>query len=176
MEQYSAFLDHRLVAKGAKKDVHRALQNGGHSQALIFEDWTGRQVDFDLTQTYSEQPAYTGPGRPKLGVKPREITLLPKHWDWLDVQSGGASASLRRLVDDAMTNLPIRERVRQAQEVTARALSALAGDLPNYEEATRALYRKDSKVFFGHIADWPKDVQAYALQLSQDVFLDASTG
>ena len=170
---YTAFIDGRQVAKGDKSSVHQTLRQEDLSQALIFEDWTGKQVDFDLTRDYQEEVAYSGPGRPKLGVKPREVTLLPRHWEWLDSQSGGASARLRGLVDAAMKEMPPRERIRQAQDVTARMLSALAGNLPNYEEASRALYRKDSKAFFGEMSEWPKDIQAYALQLSQDVFLDS---
>src|SRR5437868_1777823 len=113
---------------------------------LIFEDESGRQVDFDLRGTLSEllaravpSRARTGPGRPRLGVVAREISLLPRHWEWLEQQPNGASAAIRRLVDEARKRNPEEERRRLAIEAASRFMSAMAANLPNYEEATRAL-------------------------------------
>ncbi|MFY0534142.1 DUF2239 family protein [Nannocystis pusilla] len=45
-----------------------------------------------------EPPARTGPGRPKLGVVSREVSLLPRHWEWLERQPSG---SRRRCADSS---------------------------------------------------------------------------
>ena len=107
-----------------------------------------------------------GRGRPKLGVVAREITLLPRHWDWLAAQPGGASATLRRLVENAKRDGGAEGRRRAAREAAYRFLSAVAGNLPGYEEALRALFAGDAARFETQMADWPKDVRAYALRLA----------
>ena len=88
-----------------------------------------------------------GRGRPKLGVVAREVTLLPRHWDWLNSQSGGASVALRKLVEAARLAGDDKDRTRHAQEAAYRFMTALAGNLPGYEEATRALYAADPARF-----------------------------
>ena len=107
-----------------------------------------------------------GRGRPRLGVVAREVTLLPKQWDWLATQPGGASAVLRRLVDDARRNGGERQARRAAQEAAYHFMQAIAGDLPGYEEATRALFAHDRPRLEQCIADWPHDIRAYALRLA----------
>ncbi|MDQ0347834.1 DUF2239 family protein [Ancylobacter vacuolatus] len=107
-----------------------------------------------------------GRGRPKLGVVAREVTLLPKQWDWLATQPGGASAVLRRLVDDARRNGGERQARRAAQEAAYHFMQAIAGDLPGYEEATRALFANDRPKLEHGIADWPHDIRAHALRLA----------
>ncbi|WP_428990320.1 DUF2239 family protein [Methylocapsa aurea] len=107
-----------------------------------------------------------GRGRPKLGVVAREITLLPRHWDWLAAQPGGASAALRRLVETARREGGTDGRQRAAREAAYRFLSAVAGDLPGYEEALRALFSGDAARFEAQMTEWPKDVRAYALRLA----------
>lgn len=107
-----------------------------------------------------------GRGRPRLGVVAREVTLLPKQWDWLATQPGGASAVLRRLVDDARRNGGKRQARRAAQEAGYHFMQAIAGDLPGYEEATRALFADDQPKLEQCIADWPHDIRAYALRLA----------
>lgn len=109
-----------------------------------------------------------GRGRPKLGVVSREVTLLPKQWDWLATQPGGASAVLRRLVDDARRNGGERQARRAAQEAGYHFMQAIAGDLPGYEEATRALFANDRARLERCMADWPHDIRAHALRLAFD--------
>src|SRR5262249_23245255 len=113
-----------------------------------------------------------GPGRPKLGVVAREVSLLPRHWEWLSTQSGGASATLRRLVEESMKGLATstRERIRLAQERTHKFMTAIAGDLPHFEEALRTLYAKDKKKLKEHLVSWPADIRAHVLLLSAPVF------
>jgi len=105
-------------------------------------------------------------GRPKLGVTAREVTLLPRHWEWLAEQPGGASAALRRLVEEARRTHAGRDAARRAQEAAHRVMSALAGDLPDYEEALRALYAGDAEAFATRIADWPARVKHYVGRLA----------
>jgi hypothetical protein len=107
-------------------------------------------------------------GRPKLGVVAREVTLLPRQWDWLADQPGGASATIRRLVDEARKAPHPRQQRRMAQEAAYRFMQAIAGDLPGYEEATRALFADDRPALEARIATWPADIRAYALRLAFD--------
>lgn len=105
-------------------------------------------------------------GRPKLGVVSREVTLLPRHWDWLSGQPGGASVMLRKLVESARLGSTSREARRQAQERAYHFMLALGGDLPGYEEATRALFAHDRAALEKKIADWPEDVRTHVLKLA----------
>jgi hypothetical protein len=140
---------------------------------LIFEVETGKQIDLDLRGSLAEVleryvPASgKGPGRPKLGVTSREVSLLPRHWDWLEEQPSGASAALRRLVEAAIKHEPGKERARRVRAALSRFLSAMAGDRPHYEEATRALFAGEVARFQELIERWPKDIREHALQQMQ---------
>ena len=144
------------------------------SDFLIFDDATGSQVDLDTRGTLEEistrypdeasEPRSRG--RPRLGVIGREVTLLPRHWDWLSSQPGGASVALRKLVDEARRTRGDRDRIRTAQEATYRFISAIAGNLPGFEEATRALFAYDRRRLGDLIAGWPEDVRDYAIKLA----------
>jgi len=107
-------------------------------------------------------------GRPKLGVISREVTLLPRHWEWLAAQPGGASVALRKLVESARLSNTDRDSRRKAQERAYHFMLALGGDLPGYEEATRALFADDTEALKTHIAGWPDDVRTHALKLATD--------
>ncbi len=168
-----------MIAAGELKSVLAEMKkrfDADHGvMMLVFEDATGRQVDFDLRGTGEEvlsralpALARTGPGRPKLGVVSREISLLPRHWEWLEEQPNGASAALRRLVEEARRREQGRHRVRLALDRTARFMSAMAGDRPGFEEATRALYAKDRKRLEMLTNKWPGDVRKHMLQLLGD--------
>ena len=149
--------------------AHQALP---HS-VIVFDDSSGQRVDLDLRRgaeaaaaahldpTRSPATRRQGRGRPKLGVTPREVTLLPRHWDWLARQSGGASAALRRLVEDALRTDHAPLRAREAREAAYRVMSALAGDLPGFEEACRALFAGRDADLEAIIAAWPADVATY---------------
>jgi uncharacterized protein len=185
-QTYTAFIGHQLIVSGALSTVLPVLKdlferNDG-ALPLVFEDESGRQVDFDLRGTLNEvlaralpAPARPGPGRPKLGVVSREVTLLPRHWDWLEQQPNGASAALRRLVEQARKHEPGKQRMRQAIDATGRFMSAIAGNLPGYEEATRALYAGARPRLEGLIADWPPDVRAHIQGLVQNAFANQDT-
>ncbi|MBV8048120.1 MAG: DUF2239 family protein [Paludibacterium sp.] len=183
----TAFQDQRLLSAGPLCDValavKAALARGASASVLVFADETGRVVDLDLRGDDAEvvarlsvsaqapaaaedDAAPRGRGRPKLGVVAREVTLLPRQWEWLATQPGGASAVLRRLVDEARRNENPRQKRRAAQEAAYRVMLALAGDLPGYEEATRALFADDRARFEQSMAAWPQDVCAYALRLA----------
>jgi hypothetical protein len=180
-QTYTAFLGETLIASGRVETMLPAVKAGFDQNEsvlfLIFEDESGRQVDFDLrgdidevvARALPERPR-SGPGRPKLGVVSREISLLPRHWDWLEQQPNGASAALRRLVDQARKREPGEERSRLATESVGRFMSAMAGNLPGYEEASRALYAGNRALFEDLIRHWPRDIRAYIQRRSEDAF------
>ncbi|SDF99998.1 DUF2239 family protein [Bosea robiniae] len=148
---------------------------------LVFDDATGKVVDLDLRGSDAEIAARYAPrsddttpavdetprgrGRPKLGVVAREVTLLPRHWDWLALQSGGASQTLRRLVDDARKSDGGRSQTRAAQERAYAFIATMAGDREGFEEASRALFAGDGERFAEHSRSWPADIRAYAREL-----------
>ena len=169
----TAFVGHRLVARGDLSSVAYSAHAFAHEPLVIFEDATGHPIELDLRGSAEEAAARLPPptspptptrGRPKLGVTAREVTLLPRHWEWLSAQRGGASAALRRLVDQAR-----REDGGDAAQVTEaayRVMTSLAGDLPGYEEATRALFARDLDRFGKLISPWPADVAGYLHDLT----------
>ena len=118
----------------------------------------------------SPDPTPRGRGRPKLGVVAREVTLLPRHWEWLATQPGGASAAVRRLVDAARQSSSDRDRLRQAKEIAYRFMSAMAGNEPGFEEATRALFAGDETRFAAMTEVWPRDVREHARSLASRAF------
>jgi hypothetical protein len=171
----TAFVGAQMVAHGDLAVVATAAHGNRDQSPLIFDDVTGRTVELDLRGSVEDvlarlppttPPSKPGRGRPKLGVTAREVTLLPRHWDWLATQSGGASAALRRLVDQARREAGAGDAARQAHEVTYRVMTALAGDLPHYEESTRALFANDRERFDALTADWPADIGDYVRQLN----------
>jgi hypothetical protein len=107
-------------------------------------------------------PVARGPGRPKLGVTAREVTLLPRHWEWLNAQPGGASVALRKLVEHARRNGGEPDRRRREREAAYAFMSSLAGNFPNFEEASRALFADDRERFSALVAEWPPDVRDHA--------------
>ena len=187
---YTAFAGSKRIASGPPEQValvvKAALDANGERQLLVFDDINGGLVDFDLRGTPEEilarlvsEPAPDrsgepprGPGRPKLGVVAREVTLLPRHWDWLNAQPGGASVALRKLVEAARATHAGADRRRLAQQSADRFMAALAGNEPGYEEASRALYSGDRVRFEEAMATWPADVRSYARHLSTASFDD----
>jgi hypothetical protein len=188
-----AFDGHRRLAAGPLHEVvlavKSATENGMTGPVLIYDDATGRVIDLDTRGTAEEVverlaqrvvPAALPPdreadqtagelrgrGRPKLGVVAREVTLLPRHWDWLNTQPGGASVALRKLVEEARRTSGDRDRTRAAQEAAYRFMSAIAGDLPGFEEAARALFAYDRRRFGDLVAAWPEDVRDHAIKLA----------
>jgi hypothetical protein len=174
--RYTAFAEEQLLVSGPKREVLLALKahrDAGGDRVLVFEDETGRQVDFDLRGTPEEvlaraEPPKAGPGRPRLGVVSREVSLLPRHWEWLEQQPNGISAALRRLVEEARKREPDRARARLARDAAARFMWAMAGDLPGFEEATRALYAGETGRLRKLVRPWPADVRAHAVALAEE--------
>ncbi len=180
----TAFDGERRIASGPLPEValkvKAAIEAGAAGPVLAFDDDTGRVIDIDIRGSAAEvvarlplagptveaSGAPRGRGRPKLGVVAREITLLPRHWDWLAAQPGGASVVLRKLVDEARRAGGDTDRRRKGQESAYRFMTAMAGDLSNYEEATRALFAGDRQRFDALVADWPRDIGEHAVKLA----------
>jgi hypothetical protein len=176
----TAFAGNRRIASGDLKDValkaKRAVDRGGPAPVFIFDDLTGEviEVDFrgtpaDVLKTLSE-PATRRPGRPKLGVVAREVTLLPRHWDWLGSQPGGASVALRKLVEEARRAHAGKDRVRQAQNAAYRFMTTMAGNAPGFEEALRALFAGRRADFEKRTKAWPAGVREHARKLAAGAF------
>ena len=172
-----AFTACRLIARGSAikvlGPVHAAA--AAREPVLVFDADTGAVVDLDLRGTLEEATARLtpapeaekrGPGRPKLGVTAREVTLLPRHWNWLSVQPGGASVALRKLVEGALREAERPDRARKAKEAAYRFMTALAGDLPHYEEATRMLFAGDWTAFDAATEAWPEGVRETARDMA----------
>jgi uncharacterized protein len=186
---YTAFQGHRCVSSGALADVARGIKSlvdpEGGEPILVFDDLTGEVIEIDLRGTADEVlrrlaqaeetitrvgdgPQKRGPGRPRLGVIAREVTLLPGQWDWLEGQPGGASAALRRLVYEAKRTGHGKERARRSQDAVYRFMTTMAGDFPNFEEALRAFYRREHQRFDSLVEAWPKDVRSHLEKLVAD--------
>jgi len=184
---YTAFRGQRLLAAGPLAEIARAIRRGEHDDSrpvLIFSDASGRPIDLDLRgtdaevlarlpATASDQPQEDaaaaeprGRGRPKLGVVAREVTLLPRHWDWLNAQPGGASVALRKLVEQARRTGGDADRARSAREAAYHFMSAMAGNLPQFEEAARALFADDRRRMAELIAPWPSDIRDHVVKLA----------
>ena len=158
---FSAFLGPRLLITGSLDEVKPVVAPFvDHAQGplLVFDHATGRQVDVDLRES-SPAPAKVGPGRPKLGVVSTEVTLLPRHWEWLNAQPARASGTLRRLVEEAMAAEALNPQKRR--EALGQILWALAGNEPGFEEATRALYAGDQERLIALTAGWPGDLPPF---------------
>lgn len=121
----------------------------------------GAPGDADASADAGEGGAPRGRGRPKLGVVAREVTLLPRHWEWLGAQPGGASVALRKLVDEARRKHAQRDERRAAHERAYHFMSAMAGDFPGFEEASRALFADDAPRFDALVAEWPTDIRRH---------------
>ncbi|KQW57339.1 DUF2239 family protein [Variovorax sp. Root411] len=171
------FAGFKRIAQGSTADVLAQLrERKDDTPYLVFDEQTGEPLDFDVHNraglvphaagAEAHEDAPRGVGRPKLGVVAREVTLLPRHWDWLNRQPGGASVALRRLVQEASRVSADRDAVRASREATYRFMTAIAGALPGFEEATRALFAGERNRFEGLIDAWPVDLRSHLQKLS----------
>ncbi len=191
----TAFAGHHRIASGELRHValltRTAAARSLDVAIMVFDDRTGRQIELDLRGTVADlmkrldapgagmdivvdettpPTRRNGPGRPRLGVVAREVTLLPRHWQWLSAQPGGASVALRKLVEDARRTHAGGDRRRAAQESAYRFMTAMAGDAPGFEEAIRALFAADARRFEERTSHWPDDVREHAQMLATEAF------
>ena len=186
----TAFSGPQRIASGELRHVamkaKQAFDLHPDRPVLVFDDADARTIEVplelpaadllrllaqpQLAASTDAAPAPRRPGRPKLGVVAREITLLPRHWDWLAAQPGGASVALRKLVEEARKVSSGDDRRRAAQEATFRFMQAMAGDTPGFEEAARALFAGDVARFEEQVARWTDDVRDHATWLATDAF------
>jgi hypothetical protein len=195
---YIAFEGDRRVASGNLREVISAaketLDRRKDASVLVFDGITSGPIEIDFRGSIDDvlarlpasatapaagkeaaPPVPRGPGRPKLGVVAREITLLPRHWEWLAQQSGGASVALRKLVDEARRANKDKDRIRLAQEAAYRFIAAMAENKPHYEEVARALFAGDAERFQAWTATWPADVRDHARRLAAAAFEPAAS-
>lgn len=191
---YTSFDGHKRIASGSLQAnalaVKHAVASGVTGPLLTFCDQTGQVVDIDtrgsdaellarLPQEGGQRQGNTsapidseesdeprGRGRPKLGVVAREVTLLPRHWDWLAAQPGGASVILRKLVEEARRANVGLDRQRQANECAYHFMSAMAGDMAGFEDTSRALFANDAAKLRQQTEAWPADVRDYVRYLA----------
>jgi uncharacterized protein len=180
---FLAFSGSRRLCRGSLEEVRQAVNkaiadpaNAKRPTPWIFNATTGDLVDIDLElpikdAAIEEPRTSAGPGRPRLGVVAREVTLLPRHWDWLKAQPGGASVALRKLVEVARKQSSGADEARIAQAALYKFMSSMAGNLANFEEASRALFAFDKDRFFQLIENWPVDVAEQLNAMSANVFV-----
>ncbi|WP_291870022.1 DUF2239 family protein [Bradyrhizobium sp.] len=183
-ERVTAFIGQQRLAAGPLAEVALAVMTASRSAAqepiIIFDDASGRPLDLDLRGSERDivarlpeppaddlpSPQPRGRGRPRLGVVAREVTLMPRHWEWLAAQPGGASVALRKLVEAARRCSGDLDRSRAARDAAYHFMSAMAGNLPGFEEASRALFADDRRHFTGLIAGWPSDIRDHVVHLA----------
>jgi hypothetical protein len=176
-ESLTAFADFNRITSGPRAQVVAQLRAMSFAQDVlvrVFDDMTGARLDLDLRAAATDEAAPPAPheqaargvGRPKLGVVAREVTLLPRHWEWLNRQPGGASVALRKLVEEARRTNEGRDTVRAAREAAYRFMTEIAGDLAGFEEATRALFAGEQPRFESLVAPWPDDVREHLAKLA----------
>ena len=186
----TAFAGHQRVATGTLRalapQLKAVIESDPAAQILIFNDASGAQVDLNLhgsleqilqrlprevsENQQTENSAPRTAGRPKLGVVAREVTLLPRHWEWLASQPGGASVALRKLVETAQRDNKDSDRQRQARDAAYQFMNAMAGDQAGFEEASRALFAGNAEQFAACIVHWPVDVLKHAQTLAAASF------
>lgn len=188
----TAFQNERILTSGQAWEVAIALKAAmkvdKDSQFLCFDDSTGAFIDLDLSGSYEDvveryklvepkppKNKQSKAGRPNLGVKSKEVTLLPRHWEWLSEQEGSASATLRKLVESARKLNSHEDMVRKAKATTDRFMIAMLGDEMDYENAARALYRGDKVQFRDLTRQWPADLRHHVMRLSAPVFQSPAT-
>src|SRR5882672_4697423 len=187
-QDFTAFMGDQRLVSGPLAEVALAVLKASRSPAtepiVVFDDANGRPIELDLRGTERDivarlpQPASNpetaaddlpeprGRGRPKLGVVAREVTLLPRHWEWLGTQPGGASVALRKLVEEARRASGDRDRSRAARDAAYHFMSVMAGNLPGFEEASRALFADDWRRFAELISGWPGDIRDHVVKLA----------
>ena len=178
--EFTAFVGSRRLASGPLDQValaaKKAVDRGTRQPVLIYNDNTGRAIDIDrrgsdgeILARLAQPPPRSlprGRGRPRLGVVAREITLLPRHWQWLGSQPGGASVAIRKLVEAARRANQHVDQLRQRQEAAYHFMLAMAGNLANFEEASRALFAGDRERFGELVGGWPTDIRDHAVKLA----------
>lgn len=190
---FVAFLGENALAFGSLQEVatkaKSAIDTGTLAPLSIYNAITSTAVDLDLRGSLEEvleripyelpiaitpgnpdDKSKPGRGRPKLGVVAREVTLLPRHWEWLAEQEGGASVTLRKLVESARRTGGGAMRLRRAQHSAYRFMSAMLGNHPGFEEATRALFAGDAAKFTEQAREWPVDLRTHAQRLADTAF------
>jgi hypothetical protein len=171
--QYLAIYDKDVISRGSLEEIiHQVKAFNSNIEPMVFEVENCRRIDFSwygdaqtvLANASTDNTQSSKRGRPKLGVKAKEVTLLPRHWEWLSTQKGGASSALRRLVDEAQKNASTEDVICAQQQQLDKFILAFLGDEPGFEEASRALYRNSKVSFEAAIGSWPSDIKVFVME------------
>lgn len=189
--RWIAFTRRKCVAVGDPRTVATAVKQwvdaDPQATVAIFDADSSESVELDLrgsiaavckrlplpaapptpSEAASSAQAPRGPGRPRLGVVAREVTLLPRHWEWLAAQPGGASVALRKLVERARKDNAEADRQRLSVDAAYRFMVAQSGHEASFEEASRALFAGDMARLRALVARWPRDIRLHLLELAQ---------
>jgi hypothetical protein len=170
--QYLAIYDKAVISRGSLEEIiYQVKAFSSHIEPMVFEVESCRRVDFNwygdaqtvLANASTDNTKSSKRGRPKLGVKAKEVTLLPRHWEWLSTQKGGASSAIRRLVDEAQSNASTEDVICGKQQQLDKFMLAFLGDEPGFEEASRALYRNSKVSFEAAIESWPTEIKDFVI-------------
>ena len=144
---YIAIHNKTLIAQGELPAVIReTVKQFPDAEPYLFKlddgkrtdiDWRGDAEDVISRLPVSLMPQVKKRGRPKLGVKSKEVTLLPEHWEWLSLQRGGASTTLRKLIDAAMAQMT-PEQARRIKQDQLYNMMRVFEDEAGFEAASRA--------------------------------------
>ncbi|GAC21254.1 DUF2239 family protein [Paraglaciecola arctica] len=176
--QYLAIYHKEIISRGSLEDIiHQVKVFNSNIEPMVFEVETCRRIDFSwygdgatvLANASTDNSQSSKRGRPKLGVKAKEVTLLPRHWEWLSTQKGGASSALRRLVDEAQKNASTEDVICGKQQQLDKFMLAFLGDDPGFEEASRALYRNSKVSFEAAIKSWPADIKDFVMSKFMEI-------
>ncbi|WP_444923169.1 DUF2239 family protein [Microbulbifer sp. DLAB2-AF] len=179
MPEYIAIERQQLIARGTLESIVRQVKSRETPlEPMVFStdncqrieiDWQG-DIETVLTRLKpSTTPTSAKRGRPKLGVISKEVTLLPRHWEWLRQQPGGASVILRKLVEQAQKDISLEERITTSQHQLDRFMLQVVGDAPGFEDASRSLYRNSKVSFEKAIRAWPEEIKHFVLAKFNDI-------
>ncbi len=165
--QYLAIHEKKILATGSLQDIVTTVKGINNDiEPIVLQQENLKRIDFSwrgdtdsiLATISADKAPVKKRGRPKLGVTSKEVTLLPRHWEWLSAQRGGASVTLRRLIDDARNNASAEEITLLEQQRLDGFMRLILGDEAGYEEASRALFRNSKASFEEAIREWPAEL------------------
>lgn len=186
----TVFENDEVLLRGSETEVRQAVRRARAVRPLgkliAFFDDNGEDFEVEyvppgtadaIPEPLVEENLVRKAGRPRLGVVAREVTLLPRHWEWLETQPSGPSAALRRLVESARRDSAPADRTRRSVEATYRFLYTMVGNTAFFPELCRALFRRDWERFDAQLGSWVAwELGEYARMLSRPARVEPVAG